>query len=330
VNLKTHKQDLIRFLVISCMLLLSSCSLMSSSVIDINEQHYRIYRADGSSASLDDLLTEASQVDVTFLGESHNDPVAHYLELLLFESLADNMLALSLEMFETDIQYVLDEYLDDVITEVHLLESARAWDNYDSDYKPLIEFAKNNSLPVLAANAPRRYVNLVGREGQESLQNLGDEAKRFLPSLPYANASESYTENFLNLMQAMNAQSGQEPDDNHDNEEITPEQAEAAREQEERLQRTLAAQSLWDAGMAWSIASYLTEHSDTRVLHVNGSFHSAEGLGILDHLRRYRSQTSMLVITITADESFPEFDTESMLNQGDFVIVTDPSLPRSF
>ena len=67
------------------------------------------------------------------------------------------------------------------IEEKHLLSEAKVWDNYKNDYKPLIEFAKEKKLNVVACNVPRRYANLVFRKGVEALNEL-PEASLFLPA----------------------------------------------------------------------------------------------------------------------------------------------------
>ena len=60
------------------------------------------------------------------------------------------------------------------------------------------------------------------------------------------------------------------------------------------------------------------------------SFHSGERMGILDHLARYRPGVSMLVVTMISDKGFPAFEASKMTGLGDFVIVTDAGLPRSY
>jgi uncharacterized iron-regulated protein len=285
----------------------------------IGEQHYRIYHGDGRLATLDEVITASAAATVTFLGESHDDPVAHYIEEQILRRVYKPDLALSLEMFETDVQYVLDEYLAGLITESHFIASARAWKNYKSDYRPLIEFAKERKTPVIAANAPRRYVNLVSRLGVAALQDISTETRRFLPPLPYADASLEYAEKVHRVMEGARK-------------EHEKKAGEDASKQPPRTDpvKGLQAQSLWDASMAFSMATYLTRNPTMRLLHVNGSFHSAQRLGIPEHLARYRPGTSMLVITIVSEKGFPEFDSDKMSGQGDFVIVTDPALPRSF
>lgn len=276
----------------------------------VGEQDYRVYRGDGTPATLEQLVAESKAATVTFLGELHDDPVAHYLEEQILRRGWEPNLALSLEMFERDVQYVVDEYLAGLITEDHLRSSGRAWKNYKTDYKPLVEFAKEKKMTVMAANAPRRYVNRVSRLGAASLEALEPEAKQFLPPLPYAKASPDYAAKFAKEMDE-HRENGSAP---------SPEAA----------SRSLEAQSLWDAGMAYSIANFLTRNPGGRVLHVNGSFHTAQRLGTVEQLLRYRPQTSIVVVTMISDAGFPSFKTETMSNQGTFVIVTDPKLPRSY
>jgi uncharacterized iron-regulated protein len=291
---------------------------------EIGEEHYRIYRGDGSPATMDELVAEARAAEVTFLGETHNDPVAHYLQELIFRRCHRPGLTLSLEMFETDVQYVLDEYLAGQITEQHLGKSGRSWKNYETDYRPLVEFAKENQLRVIAANAPRRYVNRVSRLGAEALDDLSDQAKSYLPPLPYAEASPEYVRKFEKVMKTHREMAAKKAREDGDEEKAK--MIEKPRDGSKGLQ----AQSLWDASMAFSIAKALMRDPDASVMHLNGSFHTAQRLGIVDHLARYRPGTSSVVVTMMSEESFPEFDCDKMTDQGDFVIVTDPSLPRTF
>jgi hypothetical protein len=71
-------------------------------------------------------------------------------------------LILSLEMFETDVQPVLSEYVAGMIPLSDLMKDGRPWSNYMHDYHHLVEVCKQLQLPVVAANAPRRYVSLAG------------------------------------------------------------------------------------------------------------------------------------------------------------------------
>jgi uncharacterized iron-regulated protein len=205
-------------------------------------------------------------------------------------------------MFERDTQIVVNEYLAGLITEKKFLDDSRPWGNYKTDYRPLVELAKEKKLDVIAANAPRRYVNMVSRNGRESLNSLSKEAKSFLPPLPYAEPTKAYSDKFKALM-------GPSP------------------EAQMGIDKILASQSLWDAGMAYAISQNVVKNG--LIIHLNGAFHTENRLGTVEHLLRYKPKTKVLVVTMRYEENFTNFDKAKHLNLGDFVILTDAKQPRS-
>ena len=88
-------------------------------------------------------------------------------------------------------------------------------------------------------------------------------------------------------------------------------------------------QALWDATMADSIAENLKNNKTALIVHLNGSFHTENRLGIVEHLQKYRPNTKVLVITMLYAEDFQNFDRSKMNGLGDFVILTDAKVPRS-
>jgi uncharacterized iron-regulated protein len=282
----------------------------------ITVQNYRVFHGDGSPAAVDDISKAALQVNVTFIGETHDDAVAHYLEAEILKRVAGSDWALSLEMFERDVQGVVDEYLNGFIEERDLIASGRAWSNYRSDYKALIEIAKEKHMPAIAANAPKRYLDIVSKKGQTGLLVLSAEARQVLPPLPYAAASQAYRERFEREMNEVMAKA--KSASQRQSKPIAGHQAES--------DYALQAQSLWDAAMADSIARFLGGHPGKHVLQINGAFHSEYHQGILEHLERYRPNTTSLVVTILRDKSFPSWKEADMKGAGDFVIVTDPGV----
>jgi uncharacterized iron-regulated protein len=293
-----------------------STLLMTISIFgqtNITEANYRVYDRQGNASSLEKIIESLKDVDVVFLGENHDDAAAHYLQNEIFRRAFEKhgqrrAVALSLEMFERDVQPVVDEYLNDLISENHFLLSSRPWGNYKTDYKPLVEFAKTNRLEVIAANAPRRYVNMVSRNGRESLSRLSREARRWLAPLPYGEASDAYAKKFSALM-------GQTSDS------ITP----------VKHSPMLNAQALWDATMAFSISEYLkrSKKKNPLVVHLNGAFHTENRLGTPEHLLKYSRKTRFLVVTMRYEENFTGFDASKHADLGDFVILTDAKVPRS-
>ncbi|RYG10744.1 MAG: hypothetical protein EOO07_21665, partial [Chitinophagaceae bacterium] len=100
-------------------------------------QHYKVYDVKKQKTiNLDDIVADMANANVLFFGEEHNDSIGHYLEVTLFKKLAvayGNKVGLTLEMFHTDVQPVIDEYLAGMITEKNFIKEARAWNNY-KDY----------------------------------------------------------------------------------------------------------------------------------------------------------------------------------------------------
>lgn len=275
-----------------------------------NENNYRVFDADGNPSNLDKLFESVGQNEVVFLGEQHDDATAHALQLQIFKAVfekygKERKLALSLEMFERDVQTVVNEYLNNLITESHFLLSSRPWNNYKQDYRPLVELAKTEKIPVIAANAPRRYVNMVSRGGREALNGLSPDARNWLAPLPYNPASETYTKKFKALM-------GGSP------------------ESQMGIDKILDSQTLWDATMSYSIYEFLKENKKPLVVHLNGAFHTENRLGTAEHLLKFRSKTKFIVVTMRYEEDFTKFDKAKHQNLGDFVILTDSKVPRSF
>lgn len=305
----------------------------------VTADHFRIFDGAGAPAGLEEIVRAAAAADVVFIGEEHGNPAAHHLELELLNRLhaacSDEAagrprrdLVLAMEMFERDIQGVVDEYLADLITERHFLRASRPWPAYRRDYRPLVETAKARGIPVKAANAPARHVNRVARLGRASLEALPPASRAWLPPLPYGLPSDEYREKFKAFWEAAQAEGpghGPGGDSPAGKPAPAPVPPEAEAEARDGFERMLDAQSLWDAAMAWSLAEVLEERPGALALHINGKFHSESGLGIPDHLRRYRPGVSMVTVTILSLAAFPDFD-PGAAGAGTFIILTDPSL----
>lgn len=259
-----------------------------------------VYTRDGAPASVDDIVVAMASSDAVFVGEEHNDPVTHRVQALLLQRAfmrygSDRPVVLSLEMFERDVQYVVDEYLDDLISEDHFRRSARPWDNYATDYRPMVEFAKAHDMAVVAANAPRRYVNRASRLGRDSLEVLGPEARRYLPPLPYPEASDAYQAEWDGLMGDAMAHMSGDP---------------------------LDGQTLWDASMGHAVATALDEHGGGLVLHMAGGFHVENATGTPEALQHYRPGTRALIVAARPATDPRAWDAERFQGLGDFVVVT--------
>jgi uncharacterized iron-regulated protein len=274
------------------------------------EDHYKIYDTRIKQiVTFDKIVTDMANADILFFGEEHNDSAGHYLENKIFRALYaayGDKIVLSMEMFETDNQTALDDYLHGFIDEARLGKDARLWSNY-KDYRPMVEYAKQNHIPVIAANPPRRYVSLVTKRGMKALYSLSKDAKKFLPPLPYDTLSGRYRDKFMDIMKGSPGSTSQ---------------------------NIYYSQSLWDAGMSYSIYKYLKTNKHKKIFHCVGGFHTEEKLGTAAQLQMRNRKLKILNIASFSDASFnnpePMAIGEKFSYKGDYIILTNPDLKKTF
>lgn len=287
----------------------------------ISEKNYKIYSVKlGREVSPKEIADDMKNYSVLFFGEEHNDSVTHFLELKMLEAMYQSFggkMALSMEMFDRDVQTVMNEYLSGHIRERNFTKDARCWSNY-RDYRPMIEFAKEKNLKVICANAPSRYTNLAGRKGQTALKELGAASKKNFAPLPYDTARGGYYDKLMGL-------SSHTPSSGTDT--TTKKAPPMAGMGGFSL---IQAQSLWDATMAYSIAEYLKEYKSHKVLQINGRFHSDEGFAAVTQLKKYSPKTKALVISSGSDEAYPNIEWSKYIHEGDYIIITDPTVPKTY
>jgi uncharacterized iron-regulated protein len=285
-----------------------------SSFAQLGEQHYIVYNTrTQKTVNLDSIVKEMQQYDVLFFGEEHNDSVGHYLEAKMLEMMHATYgakTALSMEMFDRDVQPVMDEYLAGLIKEKQFTKDARVWSNY-RDYKPMVEYAKTNQLHVVCANAAGRYSGLAVRKGMQGLMSLPEASKEHIAPLPFDTATGAYFDKLVDVMSGHDTTMG------------------AAAVTTPGMDMIMG-QSTWDATMAWSIAEYLKAHKGDKVLQVNGRFHSDEHYAVVTQLKNYRPKARSLVISSGSDENFPNINWDDHKANGDYIIITDPKVPKTF
>lgn len=228
---------------------------------------------DGRALSFADLLRACEGADVVFVGETHLDETTHEVEHALLAALSQRRrVVLSLEMFERDVQPILDEYLSGTIDEREFLARARPWGNYRTAYRPLVETARRLGLPVVAANVPAALRRRIALGGMEVFENLGENDRALVARRLY-DESEAYWRRVDNAVRGHRFGRGGD--------------------------RRTSGQSLWDNTMAESIVRALEEHPGALVLHVNGGFHSAYHDGVVRLTRLRRPDLAIRTIDVT-------------------------------
>ncbi len=249
----------------------------SASTDVVSFYDYKLYTPSGEPVSMTNLTPELQKADVILIGEWHTHAGIHRFQTDILKQLAsgDRAIALSMEQVTRDKQDVLNDYLDGEIGEQYFIKQSGAWPNYESDYRPLIEFAKLSDIPVIAANAPKKIVRCIGRQGVDYVNKLANEERAFVAET--INTGDSpYKEKFMASM-------------HHGK----PEQTE----------KQYAAQMTWDETMAESIVKYLESNQGTQVVHVAGKFHIEGGLGTAASILNRNPDLKIVIITPNAEIS---------------------------
>ncbi|MEM1115068.1 MAG: ChaN family lipoprotein, partial [Bacteroidota bacterium] len=208
----------------------------------------------GERATMEAVCDRLPEADVVLLGETHGDATHHALEAWVLSAAHEwaqadgRALVLGLEMVETDVQTPLDEYLAGLTRERDWLAAGRPWSNYETDYRPLVEFAREREVPVVGTNVPGRYASLVARRGMAVLDSLPEAARAWFPPLPITPASEALATAFGEAMSAMGGAHG-------------------GAHGGPSIENMLGAQNLRDATMAWTIADVLEARPGALVVH---------------------------------------------------------------
>lgn len=264
---------------------------------------YRIFNAEGKKVKYAKMLDAVSDADVVFFGELHNNPICHWLQYELTVDLYSNKngdIILGAEMFETDNQLILNEYLEGKISAKSYKKEARLWPNYKTDYAPLVDFAKDSSLQFIATNIPRRYASLVYKKGFEGLSDLEPQAKSYIAPLPVE--YDSTLSCYADMLKGMEGMGG-------------------------HVSNTLPmAQAIKDATMAFSIAGYAG--SEKLFLHYNGSYHSDNFESILWYLNIYKPGLKIVTISSVEQEDIDSLD-DDYINRANFILVVDEEMTKT-
>lgn len=264
---------------------------------------YKLFNQKGKEVAYNKMLKEIQQADIVFFGELHNNPICHWLQLEVTRDLyaqeSDN-LVLGAEMFESDNQLLINEYFLGFISERSFEKETRLWSNYKTDYKPLINFAKENNLSFVATNIPRRYASTVFKNGLKKLESLPEYSKVFIAPLPI---KEDYDLPSYKEMLEMNMHGTTE------NPKYFPQ-----------------AQMIKDATMAHFIYGNWSEGE--LFLHFNGAFHSNNKEGIVWYLRQINPNLKIVTISTVEQRNVEKLSSEHY-GVADFILAVPDRMSKT-
>lgn len=265
---------------------------------------YTLFDKSGKEISYGELIKNISGYDVVFIGEMHNCPITHWLEFEIVRSLYDlhhNDLMIGEEMFEAENQLIIDEYMQGKITMDRFEKEVRLWGNYETDYAPVVSFAKGHGIPFIATNIPRRYANSVSKDGLPALETFSEEAKKYMAPLPiHFEYDEVESKEAFGMMSMFGGKKN-------------------------NMQYMSQAQAMKDATMAWFIAKNIKR----KFVHINGSYHTDFKGGIIPYLLQYKPNTSIVTIVSVRQESIDKLSDENK-ERADFYICIPEDMVTSY
>ncbi|SDX97128.1 Uncharacterized iron-regulated protein [Lutibacter oricola] len=277
-------------------LLISVISIQSYSQ---KKQAYQIFNSKGKKVSYKKMLKKMSKTDVVLFGEHHNNSIIHWLQLEATKDLSNKReLTLGAEMFEADNQIQLNEYLSGKIDQKAFDTVARLWSNYKTDYKPLVDFAKENQFKFITTNIPRRYASKVFRGGFEALETLTSEEKSWMAPLPI-----KYDANLPGYVKMKSMMGG------HGGDNLPK------------------AQAVKDAAMGYFILK--NREQEKLFIHYNGSYHSDNFEGIYWYLKQDEPNLNIVTISISEQETIKKLK-EDNKQTADFIIAVPSSMTKTY
>lgn len=284
------------------MILVAGLLFLSSFTSD--KPAYQLFNSKGKKVKFKELVSKSLGADVVFFGELHNNPIAHWLQYELSNQLFmqnGGKLILGAEMFETDNQIAVNQYLANEIDADSLKKVARLWPNFKTDIAPLLDFARENKLPFVATNIPRRYASMVFKKGFEALDTLPDNEKAFIAPMPIA--YDASLPGYVEMVKMMGDMGHGRSTENFPK-----------------------AQAVKDATMAFFISHSLEKGKI--FMHFNGSFHSDNYEGIIWYLKRLNPDIKILTISSIETEQ-PIKLPEEKRNVADFIIAVPSTMTKT-
>ena len=264
-----------------------------------DKKSYQVFDKNGKKSSYSKLLKATKNSEVVLFGEHHDNTVVHLLQFELTKDLSKKkQLVLGAEMLEADNQEHINQYLSGAIDQEKLDSTVRLWSNYKTDYKPLVDFAKEKKFNFIATNIPRRYASLVFKKDFMALDSLSTLEKSWIAPLPIE--FDVSLPGYQNMMEMQGGHAGD---------------------------KMPKAQAIKDATMAYFINKNRKDY--TVFIHYNGTYHSDNYEGINWYLKKLDADVKIITIATVEQKDISKLNVEDY-NKADFILVIDESVAKSY
>ncbi len=251
--------------------------------------------ATGKSIEAEAFLAALRTKKVVYVGERHDQPGDHGVQYAILRQLhrEDASLAIGMEMFQTPFQEPLDKWSAGLIDETVLrreTEYDERWGFDFSMYRPILEYARNRGIEVVALNAPREVAYAVAKDG---LDALSAEQASALPDLDLAN------EQHRALFDA--------------------EFDEGEHAVGDAVEQYYEAQVVWDETMGSRVAETLGRaDGPAKMIVLAGRVHVERGLGVPDRAAKRGAVPYAVVLPVTDKELKAELKKPPAERSADF------------
>ena len=222
---------------------------------------------------LSQVITAVGDKRIVYVGENHDNYANHTVQLQFIKDLSGSgvQIAIGMEMFQKPFQPVLDEFIKGSIDQKTFLKKTEYFKRWGFDYdlyKPILDYARDNRIPVIALNIEKEIVDSVAKDGIDALP---PDVKAKIPqAMDFSD--EQYKKRLQKIF--MMHESLKERNFDFFNQ----------------------AQILWDESMSQSIADYLSSHPDRRMIVLAGNGHLTYGSGIPKRTARRNGLSYAIVL----------------------------------
>ncbi len=266
---------------------------------------YVIYTSNGKKTSFEKLAEASEDKELILFGEFHDNPISHWLQLELTKEMYEEVgpkLQLGFEMFEQDQQELLSQYMQGSLTAKQFKDTMRLWPNYETDYAPIVDFAKKNKLFCVASNVQRKYASLLFKKGRKALDTLSLTIKTQMAPIDFiVDTTLSQYKEVFSMGGHMGVNMGM---------------------------NMVESQAFKDATMAQFIMANPGRKEGTVHLHFNGAFHSDFYQGILWYVQQKQPSIRVLTISTVTQDDVRKLDKEH-IGRADFIICVPESMTRT-
>jgi uncharacterized iron-regulated protein len=310
-------------------------ALMLSVFISVGAQHaesvyipQRVFHSEAKQfTDFESMLGDLAKADFVFVGEQHDDPATHKLERAVLEGLLRRRgasVVVAMEMFERDVQAVIDDYFAGKISEEEFLKQSRPWPRYATDYRPMVEFAKAHGWKLIASNVPRPIARKVSQGGLAEIDKLPASERGFA-----ARQNNCPLDDYFNKFAAtMSSHPGASTHGNAAGGK--PESKPRTKEEQEKeaaanraiIEKFYYAQCVKDETMGESIADTWKQAASPKpvIVHYNGAFHSDYGLGTAARAKQRAKDARSRIITVIPVDSLEAINVDEYKKRGDYVV----------